>query len=192
MKVVKVYGELKERLGGRDTFKFNVFTPAEAIKALMSNFAGLDKWFINSEQDGIRYKVLLGDHALSEDNLEEFFYPWSEKDVFHIIPIFSGSGFWDDAFNFIKGVGGVVLAGVGIVTGNSWMVQLGVGLAIHGVVNLLTPDPPKPPAPDQLLESFSFSGIEQTTKQGGAVPVCYGKCFIGSSVLSAGIETFDG
>ena len=55
---------------------------------------------------------------------------------------------------------------------------------------MLTPVPKKPPEPNKL-QSFSFSGIEQTSQQGGPVPIVYGKCFVGSSVLSAGIDTFN-
>ena len=42
MKVVKVYGELKKRLGGKSQFKFDVRTPAEALRALCANFPGLE------------------------------------------------------------------------------------------------------------------------------------------------------
>ena len=59
MKVVKVYGALKERLG-QGTFEFNVETPAQAIRALCANFIGLEKWFIDNDQNGIAYKVLVG------------------------------------------------------------------------------------------------------------------------------------
>ena len=54
MKVVKVYGELKKRLG-QGTFELNVKTPAQAIKALCSNFKGLEKWFIDNDQKGVAY-----------------------------------------------------------------------------------------------------------------------------------------
>ena len=40
MKTVKVYGQLAKYLG-QSTFKFDVITPAEAIKALLVNFQGL-------------------------------------------------------------------------------------------------------------------------------------------------------
>ena len=58
MKVVKVYGELKKRLWGKSQFKFDVRTPAEALKALCANFPGLDQWLLDSEKDGVAYKVL--------------------------------------------------------------------------------------------------------------------------------------
>ena len=43
MKVVKVYGALKKRLG-QSRFEFDVATPAEAVRALCANFPGLQKW----------------------------------------------------------------------------------------------------------------------------------------------------
>ena len=202
MKVVKVYGELKERLGGQGTFELDVFNPAEAIKALCANFPGLDKWFIDSGEDGIVYKVLLGERELNEDTVENFFYPWSEKEVFHITPVLIGSG----------GVGrffaGVALIAVGVATGGAgfalfskagWaaagfmtkaMVGMGAMLALGGISSMLTPVP-KQPEEAKRLQSFSFSGIQQTSMQGGPVPIVYGKCFIGSAVLSAGLDTYD-
>ena len=202
MKVVKVYGALKERLGGQGTFELDVFNPAEAIKALCSNFPGLDKWFIDSGEDGIVYRVLLGETELGEDNIENFFYPWSEKDVFHITPVLAGSG------GFFRAVAGIALIGIGIATGGAgfalfskagWaaagfmtkaMVGMGAMMALGGISSMLTPVP-KHPAEAQKLQSFSFSGIQQTSMQGGPVPIVYGKCFIGSAVLSAGLDTYD-
>ncbi len=203
MKVVKVYGALKERLGGQGTFELDVFNAAEAIKALCANFVGLDKWFIDSGDDGIAYKVLLGGNEVGEDNIENLLYPWSEKEVFHITPVLAGSkgGFW-------KFVGGVALIGIGIATGGAgfglfsasgwaaagfWTkaaIGIGASLALGGISQMLTPVPQKPPEANKL-QSFSFSGIQQTTQQGGPVPIVYGKCFVGSAVLSAGLDTFD-
>jgi len=202
MKVVKVYGALKERLGGQGTFELDVFNAAEAIRALCANFVGLDKWFVDSGNDGIAYKVLLGEEEVGEDNIENLLYPWSEKEVFHITPILAGSG-----GNLGRIVGGIALVGIGIATGGGaalfakggWAaagfmskaaITIGAGLALGGIANMLTPVPKAPPEANKL-KSFSFSGIEQTTQQGGPIPIIYGKCFVGSAVLSAGIDTFD-
>ena len=200
MKVVKVYGALKERLGGQGTFELDVFNAAEAIKALCANFVGLDKWFIDSGDDGVAYKVLLGENEVGEDNIENLLYPWSEKEVFHILPVLAGSG-----GGFGRVLGGIALVGVGIATGGGFSVfskwatakwyakaaiTIGAGLALGGIAQMLTPVPPEPPD-TRKLKSYSFSGIEQTTAQGGPVPIIYGKCFVGSAVLSAGLDTFD-
>ena len=215
MKVVKVYGALKERLGGQGTFELDVFNAAEAIKALCSNFPGLDKWFIDSGQDGIAYKVLLGETEIGEDeegthNFENLLYPWSEKEVFHITPVLVGSGGGWGRIAF-----GVAMIGLAFATGGAslayanyvmlnpavtgiaftsiWAkaaVYIGAGLVLGGISQLLTPVPKAPPEAKKL-QSFSFSGIAQTAQQGGPIPIVYGKCFVGSAVLSAGLDTFD-
>ena len=215
MKVVKVYGALKERLGGQGTFELDVFNAAEAIKALCSNFPGLDKWFIDSGQDGIAYKVLLGETEIGEDeegthNFENLLFPWSEKEVFHITPILIGSGGGWGRIAF-----GVAMIGLAFATGGASLayanyvmlnpavtgiafsgflakaaVYIGAGLVLGGISQLLTPVPKAPPEAKKL-QSFSFSGITQTAQQGGPIPIVYGKCFVGSAVLSAGLDTFD-
>ncbi len=213
MKVVKVYGALKERLGGQGTFELDVFNAAEAIKALCSNFSGLDKWFIDSGRDGIAYKVLLGETEIGEDeegthNFENLLYPWSEKEVFHITPVLVGSGggwgriaFGVAMIGLAFATGGVTaaaffkgaavpgsLAGAGFFAKSA--IYIGAGLVLGGVSQLLTPVPKAPPEAKKL-QSFSFSGITQTAQQGGPIPIVYGKCFVGSAVLSAGLDTFD-
>ena len=215
MKVVKVYGVLKERLGGQGTFELDVFNAAEAIKALCSNFSGLDKWFIDSGNDGIAYKVLLGETEVGEDkdgthNFENFLFPWSSKEVLHITPVLVGSGGGWGRIAF-----GVAMIGLAFATGGASLaynslalanpavtgiafsgffakaaVYIGAGLVLGGVSQLLTPVP-KPPPEANKLQSFSFSGIQQTAQQGGPIPIVYGKCFVGSAVLSAGLDTFD-
>ena len=207
MKVVKVYGALKERLGGEGTFELDVFNAAEAIKALCANFAGLDKWLIDSGNDGIVYKVLLGEQEVGEDNIENLLYPWSEKEVFHVTPVLAGSGGFG---RFVTGAlmvgavlatGGIAAGGISFSSGlfgakvlgmsvGSMVGTMGVALMLGGISQMLTPVPKEPPD-SRKLQSYSFSGIEQTTAQGGPVPIVYGKCFVGSAVLSAGLDTFD-
>ena len=45
MRLVKVYGQLAQRLGQR-VFKAAVDSPAEAVRFLCANFPGLDQWLI--------------------------------------------------------------------------------------------------------------------------------------------------
>jgi len=200
MKVVKVYGALKERLGGIGSFEFEVFNAAEALKALCSNFPGLDKWFIDSGQDGIVYKVLLGESEVGEDNADELFYPWSERDVFHITPVIAGSG---GVGRFFAGVGLIALtvatggfggAMIGTFGGSAVAVGsivkgIGLSLALGGIAQMISPTP-KPSSIKQAntLQSNAFSGITNVATQGGAVPIVYGRCFIGSVVLSSALD----
>ena len=91
MKVVKVYGALRKRLG-QCRFEFDVTTPAQAIKALCVNFPGLEKWLIDSEKDGVAYRVAVSKEKATEDNIALLLMPFSEKEVFSITPVVAGAG----------------------------------------------------------------------------------------------------
>jgi len=204
MKVVKVYGELKKRLG-QGRFELDVATPAEAIRALCANFPGLQKWIINSEQDGIGYKVKVGREDIGEDNLEELHYPWSERDVFSITPVISGAGrgwgkiivgallvtaaivFAPAGMGFMGlGAGGTSAFTMGAAA-SSFIGSVGAAMMLNGVAEMLSPVPKMPEDPEQL-QSFSFSGIVNTSKIGSPVPIAYGRVFVGSSVISSGLD----
>tara|TARA_R100000781_G_scaffold95966_1_gene60055 strand:- start:325 stop:951 length:627 start_codon:yes stop_codon:yes gene_type:complete len=206
MKVVKVYGELKKRLGGKSQFKFDVRTPAEALKALCANFPGLDQWLLDSQKDGVAYKVLLGKERIHEENAEKLLLPWSEKETFRITPVIAGAGgagrFLAGAllvgiaiFNPVVGMGLAGGMGFGAAAGagfGAMMVaaagNLGIYLMLSGVAQMLSPTPKAPDLNANKIKNYSFSGILNTTSQGFPVPICYGRCFTGSAVISAGLD----
>ena len=206
MKVVKVYGALKERLG-QGTFEFAVNTPAQAVKALCVNYPGLDKWFIDNDQNGIGYKVKVGKEEVGEDNLEALAAPWSDRDVFSIAPVvtgagrgfgqillgavligasflFPGAGMFGSTSVFGKtAVGAKFMAGVG-----TFVSTVGASMVLNGVAEMLSPVPPAPKEAKKN-ESFGFGGIENTMNQGVPVPICYGRLFIGSAAISVNLDT---
>ena len=83
MKVVKVYGALREQLG-QGQFEFVADTPAQALKALLVNFPGLEKWLIDSEQRGVGYRVMVGKQTIHSDDMSELLAPWSEFSALHL------------------------------------------------------------------------------------------------------------
>ena len=211
MKAVKVYGALRKRLG-QCRFEFDVATPAQAIKALCVNFPGLDKWLIDSERDGVGYRVAVGREKITND-LTPLGLPFSEKEVFSITPVVAGAG--RGASTIAIGIGLVALAVItqgaslsfsiggfsaasgtfaaaafgtklAIVAGN-----VGVGLTLLGIAQSIPPQPSPNSTLDEAaqLESFSFSNVVNTSRQGMAVPIAYGRLFVGSAVLSTDIDT---
>ena len=76
MKVVKVYGALRDLLG-KTRFEFVADTPAQAMRALLVNFPGLDKWLIDSEKRGVAYRVTVGKQKVHDDDMSGMFAPWS-------------------------------------------------------------------------------------------------------------------
>jgi predicted phage tail protein len=209
MKVVKVYGALRKFLGGRCRFEFEVDTPAQAIKALCVNFPGLDKWLIDSERTGMGFRVTVGREHITSEDASVAVLPWSERDVFSIAPVVAGAG--QGFGQVMAGIGLVALAiiagpagagflglGAGFISGATASAVsvalggIGASLILGGVAQMLSPQPDvsalQRGKEAARLESFSFSGIVNTSKQGLPVPIVYGRAFVGSAVLSSGLD----
>ena len=202
MKVVKVYGALRKRLG-QCRFEFDVRTPAQAIKALCVNFPGLDKWLIDSEQDGVGYRVAVSKEKVTEENVAPLLMPFSEKEVFSITPVIAGAG---AAGRIFAGIGLIALA---VVTGGTTLAlgftgftaglgisaaigNIGLALVIGGIAQAISPQPKFSSIEDgpeaARLESFTFSNVQNTARQGLPVPIAYGRVFVGSQILSTGLD----
>jgi predicted phage tail protein len=204
MKVVKVYGALRERLG-QCRFEFDVATPIEALKALIVNFPGLEQWLLDSERDGVGFRVMVGKEKIQDSNAHELAYPWSSRDVFSIAPVVSGAGGPAGQIGLGIGLialaivtGGIASAGValggfmGIGTVGTAVVGIGATLVLGGIAQAISPTPTMSSLERgkeaARLESFTFSGIVNTAQQGLPVPICYGRCFVGSAVISSGLD----
>ncbi len=209
MKVVKVYGELKKRIG-QGRLELDVATPAEAIRALCANFPGLQKWIIDSEQDGVAYKVKVGKEQVGEDNLETLHYPWSEREVFSITPVLMGAGkggwgkvligglligaavltggasiaFTGGMFGATAGLTGAALAKA---TAFAAIGNFGIYMGLSGIGELLSPAPPVPEEAETLT-NYAFSGVANVARVGTPVPIAYGRLFVGSSIISSGLD----
>tara|TARA_Y100000004_G_scaffold65687_1_gene73728 strand:- start:6494 stop:7102 length:609 start_codon:yes stop_codon:yes gene_type:complete len=196
MKVVKVYGALRKRLG-QCRFEFDVATPAQAIKALCVNFPGLEKWLVDSEKDGIGYRVAISKEKVTEENVAPLLMPFSEKEVFSITPVVAGAG--RGTGSFFLGLGlvafSLLLPGVGAVIGGAAMTKIGLAggaLILGGIAQAISPQPDLSSlenGPEAAkLESFSISNVVNTSRQGLPVPIAYGRVFVGSAVLSSGLD----
>jgi predicted phage tail protein len=83
---------------------------------------------------------------------------------------------------------GLFVPGIGAL-GVQLLVGVGASLAIGGIAQLLTPTPKLGTSENDPRRSYSFSGIQNVSRQGVPVPVIYGEVFTGSVVISAGINT---
>ena len=65
-------------------------------------------------------------------------------------------------------------------------------MVLGGIATAISPMPTAPALERgreaARLESFSFSGIVNTAKQGLPVPTAYGRLFVGSAVISSGLD----
>ena len=210
MKVVKVYGALRKRLG-QCRFEFDVNTPAQAIKALCVNFPGLDKWLIDSEQDGVGYRVAVSKEKITKQDMTPLVVPFSEREVFSITPVIAGAG--RGAGQILAGVALVALSAVSFGAGSAFagafgvtgigagagatavgsiaLFQVGAYLTLSGIAQAISPQPDmglERGREAAKLESFVFNNVVNTSKQGLPVPIAYGRVFVGSAVLSSSLD----
>lgn len=207
MRVVRLNGELGKKYGR--VHKLDVRTPAEAVRALISNFPGLQQDLATSHQRGVGYKCVVDRAQVGEDELS---YPMSQS--FSITPVIGGAG---KLGSIILGVAllGVALvatgglAGIGIsgfggaAAGTAATMSTGIGflgltygniaflgaaLILGGVAQMLAPTP-KAAEAAKREENPYFDGAVNSTSQGVPVPVGYGRCIVGSAVISASITT---
>lgn len=158
------------------------------------------------------YRVTVGGYELSESELHD---PAGQQEI-RIIPVIAGAG-GDSGGGVWKVIAGVALIALAIINplgitaaigtfgiGSAVAVTtavgvIGVGLVLGGTAQLLTPQPKTPngigmgtsgtESQTDPRKSYSFSGIQQTSRQGVPVPIVYGETLVGSVVISAGIDT---
>jgi len=195
LRTVRLYGELAEFVGHKELDAV-INCTADAIRFLVTNFPKLEAHMANRY-----YQVLVDDEEISQD---EIHYPIGQSDI-SIVPVITGSG-----GNTGKFLLGAALIGVGIVSGGTGfalnstqgfgffggglaakVANAGVFLTLMGVNEMLFPLPkPQEFSNEQDPRiSFSFSGVQNTSRAGTSHPIVYGEIVTGSVVISAGIDT---
>ena len=197
LRKIKLYGELAKFLGEK-TLEAEVNNAAQAIRFLVVNFPKLEKHMADRS-----YRVLVDKWELDE---KELHYPSGASDI-KIVPVVGGAG-----GNFGRVLLGAALIGAsfmfpgsGIFGGGSEVAKaaalkaptlakigsitsvIGASLVLNGIATMLAPVETIPEENQDPRRSFNFSGIQNTTKAGVAVPVIYGRTMTGSVVVSANI-----
>jgi predicted phage tail protein len=186
LRKIRLYGKLAKFIGHR-VLEADVATAAEAVRFLLANWPELERHMADQH-----YRVSVGSYDLVADELHD---PAGQQEI-KIVPVMTGAG---AVGRIIAGVAlvafSLLLPGVGAVIGGALMTKIGLlggALILGGVAQLLTPTPKVPTGPDTQNDprkSYSFSGIQNTSRQGTPVPIVYGETIVGSVVISAGIDT---
>ena len=184
LRKIRLYGALAKFIGER-VLEADVATAAEAVRFLVANFPEVEAHMWERY-----YKVMVGDQHIM---LNELHYPAGQQEI-KIIPMVAGSGplVAIPVGAALIGAGalgvgaGITIAGVAVST---ILFGVGVSLVLGGVAQLLTPTPKLGKDENDPRKSYSFSGIQNTSRQGIPVPIVYGETIVGSVVISAGIDT---
>ena len=186
LRKIKLYGKLAKFIGKR-VLEADVATAAEAVRFLVANWPEVEAHMADQH-----YRVSVGDYDL---NLDEIHHPAGQQ-VINIVPVLAGAG---AVGRIIAGV--AILAAAILIPGfaawagpTAYALIIGVGssLVLGGVAQLISPVPKVATGTDTQNDprkSYSFSGVQNTSRQGVPVSVVYGLTLVGSVVISAGIDT---
>ena len=195
LRKIKLYGKLAEFVGHKE-FEVQVDSVAKAVSFLVHNFEGIEKHM--SLQN---YHVSVGDYDIDKDEID---YPVGGQDI-HFIPVISGAGSGTRKF-----IIGAVLIGFAIASGGAGFMaggsfgfgstvagkfsfaalagNIGIGLVLMGVNEMLFSSEEPTDEEDPRI-SFSFSGVQNTSRAGTSHPIVYGEIITGSVLISAGVDT---
>lgn len=179
-RTIRLYGKLGAKFGR--VHKFVCSSPREAASALCAMIPGFKQEMMESKDKGIEYAVFIGRENISEEVLDA---PAGSKDI-RIAPVIAGSG------RGFQVIAGVALAVVGGITGNPYLLAVGVSLAVGGAMQYLT----KIPEGNTGTEvdngaSYNFNGPVNVTAQGNPIPVLYGEMIVGSITVSGDMYSED-
>ena len=195
LRKIKLYGKLAKFIGHR-VLEADVATAAEAVRFLLANWPEAEAHM--SDQ---HYRVSVGTYSLGP---EEVHHPAGAAPI-SFVPVVAGAGAagriiagialiaaaFIPGFGFAAAVAGTATTAAtaaGFTAIGAVLFQLGAGLLLTGVAQLLTPTPKISNDEGDPRKSFSFSGIQNTNRAGVPVPVVYGETLVGSVVISAGID----
>tara|TARA_R100000781_G_scaffold110663_1_gene76275 strand:- start:3532 stop:4164 length:633 start_codon:yes stop_codon:yes gene_type:complete len=199
---IKVYGRLKKLLGWKDGVYFaDVHSAAEVGKFLIANWPHLKKHIASQF-----YSIKCDGFSIGHEELN---YPIGREIT--IVPVVAGN-----IFGFIKRIfknpivrivvgaalivaapafAGMYVGTFGITSAiavSKIVAVVGLSLALGGVSELLAPDQPVPSTGSEMdpQSNYSFSGIQNVTRAGVPLKVCYGyEIFSGSVTISNQIDT---
>lgn len=212
-KEVRVYGPLAKFVGFRRIMA-EVSNAAEAVRMLIANFPGLEQHMIEHDYKVVvdRYEADAEEIAFPASQVIQII-PVVGGAGGGVGKIIAGVALVAAAIVFAPTIGGFLGLGAGAVTTGAAGTMaaittiagtIGIGLIGLGVSQMLTPTPKLNAVGGQGFsrqgatssegtaqdpqDSYSFSGIQNTSKQGVPVPLIYGETVVGSIVISAGID----
>lgn len=207
---IRVYGPLAKFLR-RTEFKAVASSVAEVMRFLLSNFPQLEAHMRNQN-----YQVLCNKVPISDEELQHPIGSCS-VDIVPVVSgagdTFSGIGKILAGVALIAAA--ILTGGFGVPAIASAMVGVGAAVALGGVAQLISPVPTigsaavtgavgagvssysaggfRAVASSRATEmdpqsSYSFDGLQNTTRQNVPVPICYGETVIGSVVISGSLN----
>lgn len=170
-------------------------SPAEALALIEANKPGIRNWIRQHIHDYKICQVECEDFDGHKESLNDKTYQTNRKcKAIRFLPIFTGAGGSNGILQAIAGVA-MIVVGV-IVSGMSFglaspigsaLIGAGVGMVLGAICTMLM-SPSQKDDEDDGGGNYYFNGAVNTTQQGNPVPLVFGRCRVGSAVISSEIE----
>ncbi|KDD65302.1 hypothetical protein V466_28955 [Pseudomonas mandelii PD30] len=184
MTTIDLGGILGRKFFRSKEFLLDTGSTWEVFKALRAAVAGFTEEVARLDRAGMRFAIIRNGKNVGE---KDFDLGGIRK--LKIVPVISGS----KRAGLLQTVIGAVLIAVGLYTGQTWLVQTGVAVAVGGVVQMLSPQAGglKQSASPENSPSYAFGSAKNTTASGNPVPICIGDRDWGGMIISAEILAED-
>lgn len=196
---VVLRGAMAKRFRGNQpdgSWLLDVQTPREAMMAIEANIGGIVHYLIGATKRGIEYRVVIDGQDI--EHIDQVHIPMGDYDTIEIIPIVVGEAnpaWWQIIAGIALIVVGIVVgfgtfASAGLISGV--LIKFGIGLILSGITSLVfAPGKADTGSSGKNKASYLFNGQVNQTRQGEAVPLCYGRLIVGSQIVSAYLTTLE-
>lgn len=173
---VRLYGQMGKEFGKE--WKLAIRTPREALGLIEANTGRLFNWMRTNIHKYSTYKVLcIFKNGKREYLNQDTFVTAHNIQEVRFTPVIQGAG-----GGIGKIIAGVALMATSFFGAGPFAFQAGLTLAMGGVTQLLTPKVKTNDGSNK--SSHYFQGATNTAEQGSVVPLIYGRCKVGSQVVS--------
>lgn len=168
---------------GQKVWMLDCNSPAEAIQLIEANKPGIRRWIAkNIKNFKICEVECEGENGNKRKLTTEEYFTNRKCKTIRFFPIFTGAG----GNSFIQAVFGVALVVVGAILENPYLISAGVGMILGAVATMLM-RPSKNDDEGDDKTNYYFNGAVNTVSQGAPVPLVFGRCRVGSAVVSSEI-----
>lgn len=190
--LTKIYleGAMGRNFGREWTLDIN--TPIEALQLIQANIPAFGQWIRDNAKRYAKCMIICKYADGRTEALDEkTMLMHKEPKEIHFVPWVEGAG---KAFQYIVGAAMIVVGAVlccfpGTQPLGTSLIVAGGGMIISGIVTALMGRVRKDD--DDAGTSYYFNGAQNTTSQGVPVPLIFGRCKVGSAVISSSINTSD-
>lgn len=179
---------------GQSEWMLDCNSPAEAIALIEANKPGIRNWIRNNFKNYRICEVECESFDGEKEKLTDETYGANRKcKSIRFLPIFTGAGGNNGVLQAIVGVAMIIVSffvpaawGATGAMLSGGLMGAGVGMVLGAICTMLM-SPSSNDDDDDGTSNYYFNGAVNTTQQGKPVPLVFGRCRVGSAVISSEI-----